>query len=86
MKLPTRVAVTAVTLTVAAVTAVAGCGSGSGSGTSSGTRSGAKKAAAAAAATPLGSYPSFLPASTLHQPTDSVLTGTAQRPALAQRG
>ncbi len=84
MKLPTRVAVTAVTLTVAAVTAVAGCGSGSGSG--SGTSSGAKKAPAAGGATPLGSYPSFLPASTLHQPTDSVLTGTAQRPALANEG
>ena len=79
MKLPSRVAVTAVTLTVAAVAAVAGCGSGSGSG------AGATKAAAARA-TPLGSYPSFLPASTLHQPTDSVLTGTAQRPALANEG
>ncbi len=84
MKLPTRIAVTAVTLTVAAVTAVAGCGSDSGSGSGSG--AGAKKPAAAAGATPLGSYPSFLPASTLHQPTDSVLTGTAQRPALANEG
>jgi len=44
VKLPSRVAVTAVTLTVAAVTAVAGCGSGSGSG------SGAKKPAAAVGA------------------------------------
>jgi hypothetical protein len=81
VKLPSRVAVTAVTLTVAAVTAVAGCGSGS----SSGSGSGATKAAVAGA-TPLGSYPSFLPKSTLHQPTDSVLTGTAQRPALANEG
>jgi hypothetical protein len=81
VKLPSRVAVTAVTLTVAAVTAVAGCGS---SGSSSG--SGAKKPAAAADATPLGSYPSFLPKSTLHPPTDSVLTGTTQRPALANEG
>jgi hypothetical protein len=81
MKLPSRLVVTAVTMTVAAVTAVAGCGSsGSGSG------SGARKAAPAAGTTPLGSYPSFLPKSTLHQPTDSVLTGTAQRPALANEG
>jgi hypothetical protein len=85
MKLPSRLVITAVTLTVAAVTAVAGCSSsGSGSGSSSG--SGAKKPVAAAVATPLGSYPSFLPKSTLHQPTDSVLTGTPQRPALANEG
>jgi hypothetical protein len=80
VKLPSRVAVTAVTLTVAAVTAVAGCGSGAGAG------AGATEPAAAAGATPLGSYPSFLPKSTLHQPADSVLTGTAQRPALANEG
>ena len=81
MKLPSRVVVTTATLAVAVVTAVAGCGSsGSGSG------SGARKPAAAGGATPLGSYPSFLPKSTLHQPTDSVLTGTAQRPALANEG
>jgi hypothetical protein len=81
VKLPSRIAVTTATLTVAAVTAVAGCGS-SGSGSGSGTH----KPAAAGGATPLGSYPSFLPKSTLHQPTDSVLTGTAQRPALANEG
>ena len=47
---------------------------------------GQQKPAAAVGATPLGGYPSFLPKSTLHQPTDSVLTGTAQRPALANEG
>jgi hypothetical protein len=82
VKLPSRLVVTAVTLTVAAATAVVGCGSGSGAGAGAG----AKKPAAAVGATPLGSYPSFLPKSTLHQPTDSVLTGTAQRPALANEG
>jgi hypothetical protein len=68
-----RGAVAAVTLTVAAVAALAGCGGG-------------PKKPAAAGATPLGSYPSFLPKSTLRQPTDSVLTGTAQRPALTNQG
>jgi hypothetical protein len=53
VKLPSRLVVTAVTLMVAAVTGVAGCGSSSGAG--------AKKPAAAVGATPLGSYPSFLP-------------------------
>jgi len=79
MRSPTRVIVTAVTLLVAAVTAVTGCGSGG---------SGAKKPAAAATKTAgaIGSYPSFLPKSTLQQPTDSILTGTAQRPALTNEG
>jgi hypothetical protein len=80
VKLPSRVVVTTAILAVAVVTAVAGCGSSGSSG------SGARKPAAAGSATPLGSYPSFLPKSTLHQPTDSVLTGTAQRPALANEG
>ncbi len=74
MRLPTRIAVTAVTMTVAAVMAVAGCSSP------------AKKVAAAADPTPLGSYPSFLPKSALRQATDNVLTGTVQRPALTSEG
>jgi hypothetical protein len=41
---------------------------------------------AAARATPLGSYPSFLPKDTLNQGTDTVLTGTAARPALTSQG
>jgi hypothetical protein len=41
---------------------------------------------AAASATPLGSYPSFLPKDSLGGGTDSVLTGTAQRPALTNEG
>jgi hypothetical protein len=84
MRLPTRTTVTAVTLTVAAVTAVAGCGSGATKPAAAG--SGASGASGAAGATPIGSYPSFLPTSTLQQPTDSVLTGTVQRPALTNEG
>jgi hypothetical protein len=41
---------------------------------------------AAARATPLGSYPSFLPKDTLNQGTDTMLTGTAARPALTSQG
>ncbi len=33
-----------------------------------------------------GSYPSFLPSSTLHYHSDTVLTGTVQRPALTNQG
>jgi hypothetical protein len=64
-------------LTVAAATAVAGCGGGP-----------TKPAATAAGATPtpIGSYPSFLPKDSLGGGTDSVLTGTAQRPALTNQG
>jgi hypothetical protein len=60
---------------VAAVTALAGCGGGP-----------KKPIAAAAGATPLGSYPSFLPKDSLGGGTDSVLTGTAERPALTNEG
>ena len=67
----------AATLVVAAVAGLAGCGSGSKKPVAS---------AVAPAATPLGSYPSYLPPDTLNQGTDSVLTGTAQRPALTNEG
>ncbi len=80
MRLPTRSTVTAATLTVAAVTAVAGCSSGAPKPAA------AARAAGAAGAAAIGSYPSFLPKSTLQQPTDSVLTGTVQRPALTNEG
>jgi hypothetical protein len=33
-----------------------------------------------------GGYPSFLPSSTLHYHSDTVLTGTVQRPALTNQG
>jgi hypothetical protein len=70
-----RAGLVAATLAVAATSAgLAGCG------TSHPARP------AAARATPLGSYPSFLPKDTLHQGTDGVLTGTAQRPALTSQG
>jgi hypothetical protein len=70
-----RTALAAATLTVAATSAgLAGCGTGP------------RPHPAAARATPLGSYPSFLPAGTLHQGTDRALTGTAQRPALTSQG
>lgn len=76
--LPARLvpATAAATLVVAAVAGLAGCGSGSKKPVVSGV----------APATPLGSYPSYLPQDTLHQGTDSVLTGTAQRPALTNEG
>ncbi|HEX3752507.1 MAG TPA: hypothetical protein VHW06_18200 [Streptosporangiaceae bacterium] len=76
--LPARLvsATAAATLVVAAVAGLPGCGSGT------------KKPVAhgAAVATPLGSYPSYLPRDTLNQGTDSVLTGTAQHPALTNEG
>jgi hypothetical protein len=80
--LPARlVSVTAAaTLVVAAVTGLAGCGSGSNSASKKPAVSGG------APATPLGSYPSYLPPDTLNQGTDSVLTGTAQHPALTNEG
>jgi hypothetical protein len=76
--LPARLvsATAAATLVGAAVAGLAGCGSGSKKPVASGT----------AAATPLGSYPSYLPPDTLNQGTDSVLTGTAQHPALTNEG
>ena len=74
MKFAPRAGLVAATLAVAATSAgLAGCGS-------------AHPHQAAARATPLGSYPSFLPKDTLQQGTDSVLTGTAQRPALTSQG
>jgi hypothetical protein len=76
--LPARLvpATAAATLVVAAVAGLAGCGSGS------------EKPVASATppAAPLGSYPSYLPQDTLNQGTDSVLTGTAQHPALTNEG
>jgi hypothetical protein len=74
MRLPQRAVPVAVTLVVAAtgLAGLTGCGSA------------AKKPVATE--TPIGSYPSFLPKSTLRQPTDSVLTGTVQRPALTNEG
>jgi hypothetical protein len=66
---------------VAAILAVAATSAGlAGCGTSHPARP------AAVRATPLGSYPSFLPKDTLSQGTDSVLTGTAARPALTSQG
>jgi len=35
---------------------------------------------------PTGGYPSFLPSSTLHYHSDTVLTGTTERPALTNQG
>jgi hypothetical protein len=71
-----RAGLVAATLAVAATSAgLAGCGS-----------SHPDPKPAAARATPLGSYPSFLPKDTLNQGTDSVLTGTAARPALTSQG
>jgi hypothetical protein len=59
--------------------AVAGCASGSG-----------QHAAGHASASPssglLGSYPSFLPRNTLNYRSDTVLVGTAARPALTNQG
>ncbi len=45
----------------------------------------AAKPAAGPAAT-FGSYPSYLPKDTLHYHSDTVLTGTVQRPALTNQG
>jgi hypothetical protein len=73
MRAPSRVAVTLLVAAVTAVTSLAGCGSGA-------------RKPAPAGATPIGSYPSFLPKSTLRQPSDSMLTGTVQRPALTSEG
>jgi hypothetical protein len=74
MRFTQRASLVAATLVVAVTAAgLAGCAS-------------AHPHQAAARATPLGSYPSFLPKDTLHQGTDSVLTGTAQRPALTSQG
>ena len=65
----------AATLAVTATSAgLAGCSSG------------AHPHQTAARATPLGSYPSFLPKDSLGGGTDSVLTGTAARPALTNQG
>jgi hypothetical protein len=65
----------AATLAVAATSAgLAGCSAG------------AHSHPAAARATPLGSYPSFLPKDSLGGGADSVLTGTAARPALTSQG
>jgi len=70
-----RAGLVAATLAVAATSAgLAGCGTSP------------HPHPAAARATPLGSYPSFLPKDSLNQGTDSVLTGTAARPALTSQG
>ena len=75
MTLARRAGLVAATLAVAATSAgLAGCGTSH------------PAHPAAARATPLGSYPSFLPKDTLNQGTDSVLTGTAARPALTSQG
>ena len=59
------------TLTLVTLVALAGCGSTSSSPASSNS---------------YGGYPTFLPSSTLHDGTDTVLTGTVQRPALTNQG
>ncbi len=59
-------------LLLAAPLALAGCGT-------------AAKPAATPAAT-FGGYPSYLPKDTLNYHSDTVLTGTAQRPALTNQG
>jgi len=57
-------------LAAVAMVALAGCGT----------------SASSSASSHYGGYPSFLPASTLHYHSDTVLTGTVQRPALANQG
>jgi len=59
-------------LLLGAPLALAGCGT-------------AAKPAASPAAT-FGGYPSYLPKDTLHYHSDTVLTGTVQRPALTNQG
>jgi hypothetical protein len=54
--------------------ALAGCGSS------------ANGSAAARTTDQYGGYPSFLPSTTLHYHSDTVLTGTVQRPALTNQG
>jgi hypothetical protein len=58
------------TVLAAATVALAGCGS----------------SAAPKSNSQYGGYPSFLPSSTLHYHSDTVLTGTVQRPALTSQG
>ena len=60
---------------------LAGCGSGHAAATASGTPSGRPSATAS-----FGSYPTYLPSSTLNYHSDQVLTGTAQQPALTSQG
>lgn len=55
------------------VTLLAGCGS-------------AARSPASANATQFGGYPTYLPSSTLHYHSDTILTGTVQRPALTNEG
>jgi len=57
-------------LAALATVALAGCGT----------------AASSSASSHDGGYPSFLPSSTLHYHSDTVLTGTIQRPALTNQG
>jgi hypothetical protein len=59
---------------LASLVALAGCGSS------------AAGHAASANATRFGGYPTYLPSSTLNYHSDTVLTGTVQRPALTNEG
>jgi hypothetical protein len=56
---------------------LAGCG---------GPASGKAAAGPAASSSRYGGYPTFLPSSTLHYRSDTVLTGTVKRPALTSQG
>jgi hypothetical protein len=62
--------------------ALAGCSSASASNPASPAAAGGQASSAAAG----GGYPTYLPSSTLNYHSDTVLTGTAQRPALTSQG
>lgn len=63
-----------VLLLATVLVALAGCGSAAGAGDR------------ASSAATYGGYPTYLPSSTLNYHSDTVLTGTVQRPALTSQG
>lgn len=70
-------AVLASLLAAAMLIALVGCGSSA---------SGSADPKTPRTSSQYGGYPSFLPSSTLHYHSDTVLTGTVQRPALTNQG